>query len=798
MNRPVASFIILGCALLAFPCVIGSHYGAEAATVLLKNGLRLEGDVNRIAGLAENPLNPSSTPGEVEIKPIAIIDDGLRRTFVPWKQVVEVRPDPPSWTERIRIRQRVARKGPRVGAIGGILEVSPFDGHGRRKFVLMTKRGRLPIIQAITEITPVWTKVQGHVASRYVWDMRLATSSIPRDTLREILQRQSGANSPEGRLSIVRLLFESERYSDAEEELNSAIEKFPELAELDQLSQQLRQLKARTLIDEIRLRRRAGQHQLVSQMLTQFPSEGVAGETLQQVRELLQEYETTQEQVGTIVNQLPELAQGVTDEEHQQLLAALLSEIATELSANNLDHMADYLRLAEDTTLTPQQRLSLAISGWLLGSGSGTENLAVSLSLIEVRDLVRDYLVSQDEVVRESILQDLSSHEGNSPLYLSKLIASMKPPLHMPTPKADTIPGWFELSVKGLPGETDIKYVVQLPPEYDPHRRYPLIVTLNGSATTPQQQVEWWAGVYNKGLRQRRGQATRRGYVVVAPHWSQPHQHRYEYSAQEHAAVLFSLRDACRRFSVDTDRVFLSGHSMGGDAVWDIGVAHPDLWAGVIPIVAVADYGKKTDPKYIARYWENARFLPFYFVSGQMDGDKLSLNGRDLDRYMKKIGFDVVVAEYIGRGHEHFSDEIQRLFAWMELHERRFPIPDFSAVTMRPWDNYFWWAELGDLPKRSMVSPFQWPVSNSRPATIVARKLPSGRLSVKTGAAKLSLWLTPDLANFDQQIPISVNGTLRRYPLKPDAKTLLEDVRTRGDRLHPFWAKVDVETGRRN
>ena len=48
--------------------------------------------------------------------------------------------------------------------------------------------------------------------------------------------------------------------------------------------------------------------------------------------------------------------------------------------------------------------------------------------------------------------------------------------------------------------------------------------------------------------------------------------------------MLNSLRDACRRFSVDSDRVFISGHSMGGDAAWDLGTAHPDLWAGMIPI----------------------------------------------------------------------------------------------------------------------------------------------------------------------------------------------------------------------
>src|SRR5690606_8820683 len=98
-------------------------------------------------------------------------------------------------------------------------------------------------------------------------------------------------------------------------------------------------------------------------------------------------------------------------------------------------------------------------------------------------------------------------------------------------------------------GQADITYYVQLPPEYDPYKRYPAIVTLNGSATTPLNQVDWWAGAYNKDLDLRMGQAARRGYVVIAPVWTKKHQRQYEYSAQEHAAVLFSLRDACKRFS---------------------------------------------------------------------------------------------------------------------------------------------------------------------------------------------------------------------------------------------------------
>ncbi len=127
----------------------------------------------------------------------------------------------------------------------------------------------------------------------------------------------------------------------------------------------------------------------------------------------------------------------------------------------------------------------------------------------------------------------------------------------------------------------------------------------------------------------RFGQATRQGYIVIAPAWTKPHQNQYEYSAREHAAVLGALRDAVRRFSIDTDRVFLSGHSMGGDAAWDIGLAHPDLWAGVIPIVATAG-------KFVNLYWPNAEKLSFYFVSGELDGNKTVTNAPQWERYFSR------------------------------------------------------------------------------------------------------------------------------------------------------------------
>jgi len=55
------------------------------------------------------------------------------------------------------------------------------------------------------------------------------------------------------------------------------------------------------------------------------------------------------------------------------------------------------------------------------------------------------------------------------------------------------------------------------------------------------------------------------------------------------------------------------------------------------------------------------------------------------------------------------------------------------------------------------------------------------------------------MLDLDQRVTITVNGRRVNSPdrtLRPDLRTLLEDARRRGDRLHPFWAKVEVRTGR--
>jgi pimeloyl-ACP methyl ester carboxylesterase len=780
----------------------GFALGVETRVeVTLDDGRTLLGAVNEVSGVADDPNSASS-----RAKQIVVIHNGLSRTYVPQTRLVPpVRPLEID-ISGIRIPQRVDSDGPRI-LLGAVRGITPFDSFGRRTYSVQYNGDVVHIVQGITEITPYFTVVEAleqraDTGRDLQWEMRMATSSIPPDTLREIFATYLDFSKIDDRLSLVGLYTRAERFEDARRELDAIIQEHqghPDLLEnLAAELRALRQLSARQVLRELQLRRAAGQYDLVHRMLSNFPTDDVAGETLQQVSGMLAELDQDRATAAKWMASLDELVGQLNDAGAAQRAKPLVDEIRAELNAHEstlLPRLTAFGRLADDESLRPDHRVSIALSGWLLGSNNAMENLAVSLSLFQVRDLVREYLRETSALGREQILTQLRSLEGANPKQVSQLLALMTPPWDAPqSAQVRDRPGMFLLSPPASNGA--VKYHVQLPPEYDPHKRYPTVVTLCGVGTTPELQIDWWAGA--AGENGRLGQATRRGYIVLAVDWRTSDLPRYGYTAAEHFAVLASLRDATRRFSIDTDRIYLSGHDIGGEAAWDIGLAHPDLWAGVILISATGD-------KYITRYWRNAQYVPTYFVLGQLDGTAITDNAVHFDRYLTgsreglPTGFDTTVVEYIGRGHEHFSDDVQNIFDWMDKRRRDFFPKQWATATMRTGDDFFWWVELSALPGDFVVDPVDWPPKkrNFSPLSVEARISAAGdTIRIASGGAPVTIWLSPELVDFERRFTIQVEG---RRDVRgaaelapPDLAVMLEDVRTRADRQHPFWARLEV------
>ena len=144
----------------------------------------------------------------------------------------------------------------------------------------------------------------------------------------------------------------------------------------------------------------------------------------------------------------------------------------------------------------------------------------------------------------------------------------------------------------------------------------------------------------------------------------------YTFSEDEHATVLETLRDLRRHFAVDSDRVFLFGLGEGGVAAFDVGLSHPDLFAGVLPMSAAPE-------KFAERYYPNGQFLPFFIVDGDRSGDINKNLRRQFTQWSSK--YPMVWIQYKGRGVEWYGGEVPTMFDWMRGKRREFPLQELGV-----------------------------------------------------------------------------------------------------------------------
>ncbi len=311
--------------------------------------------------------------------------------------------------------------------------------------------------------------------------------------------------------------------------------------------------------------------------------------------------------------------------------------------------------------------------------------------------------------------------------------------------------------------------------------------------------------------------ATQNGFIVVAPLWGGSGADvSYTYSAREHAIVLDSLRDLRRRFQVDSDRVFLFGWEQGADAALDIGMSHPDQFAGVLPMCGTPRY-------YVAeknRYQTNAQYLPFYVV----EGDRNGANPKYLVGIFKQWvsgNYPALYMEYKGRGSEWFNGELPTMFDWMTRKKRHHPQKQMGRRnlsggageefrTMRETDNRFYWLSTDTIDPGNLNSVSGW-VRTIPPATMLASISVGNDLVVKGGQKEariftqfniqthglrqLSLWLAPSMVDLTKPIRVRINSRAvgNDRIVAPNPTVLMEDFFYNGDRQRLYFAKLDFK-----
>lgn len=760
MSRPLVSLLL----------VAGSLSLACAGEVRLKNGTVLQGRVRALQSLA---TVVTRTNGELASFPIIQVRTPLRHYFVPARDIAELNNDEElDRYETFDLSKRRLRSSSRIRVLGIPEEIGPFDEFGRRRLIFRIKDRTLRVYQSVTQLTPRYATL---VARNIGWQHGIAINALPPEKLDRWLRGVTKPDNIDDRLAIARFYLQANLYRQARRELNQVIEDFPdESSRADRLRVQLNELVGQKILDELKRRRTSAQHALFRSSIAKYPVDQLSNSLRRQVRELLAADRDALARLARAKQRLGNLLTTVSPDDLRQDLRPLVDEITTGLDIESLDRLVAFLQFADDTSLAATERIALAGSGWLIGSANATRDAAEALRLRKARDGLLDALRA-DDADRPQIVAELESLEGIGPRRIAQLI-SLLPPIRSTRAAKPGIP----LRIAPTTGDA-LGYWVILPPEYNPHHRYPALVALHSSGGTPAKALRWWNGTEEKPRVARQ-----RGYIMIAPELPgvQPVGAQADSPAQLqigpalHRAVWRALVDARKRFRIDSDRTFLVGHGQGATAAFEIGMSHPGWFAGVVPIVGSLN-------SYCTRYWRNAQKLPWYIVNGELDQPRTEGNASGLNR-MLRYRFPMIYCEYAGRGYEFFNEEAPAIVDWMERTRRNDDPREFETVTLRPSDNTFHWVDMHELTLPDTNG------TRKRPLRLKAKITVGNTIHVNAPTRHTTIWLSPATIDFERRVQFRINGRSRRNLfLTPKIGDMIADFHRRGDREKLYWVRLD-------
>ncbi len=777
---------------------------------MLKNGVVYRGTVDRD-------------------KPLLWVYDGLKRVVLRDSKVARIDSDAALRNlEQFRIEQPLVVHGGAMPKEVVHVTAGPWNDRGRRSFAYQNARGKVVRMeQAINELNPHQVKIRGVDG---FWVGPLSTTRIPREIVLGILGKVDRRDQNE-RVRVARYLIQAGWYAEAREELDRISMDFRDDADLRErlnaARSSLGQLAAVQIKGDIDRLRLARQPAGASSLLQSFPTQDVAADLEAEVRELRR---TQAAQVAAdkllaadLVALHSRLFPRPKVEEPVKSEADAVKKEATSgaekpkretskparVKVEWDDEMTEVLKALRDAPDAVRDRftawrtaqsepgkagealLALALSGYVVGTDAAVEELSTARALWTLRNQVRDYLRAAGQSERDLLLEKMESVslpvKDGTAIAVKKLDTVSRLARFMPPPLEDldatVVPGKAKtLRVRDDDNPTPTDYTVLLPPEYHPLRSYPTIVALH-DGDGPAGAVAWWAA-----------EAARRGYLVIAPEYLVPDQGKeYRYTESEQAAVELAIRDAKRRFAIDSDRVFVGGQLEGANMAWDFALAHPDLCAGAVVVSGLP-------AKYVNRYLtHNAEKLPLYVVLGDLAPAANEIIFGQILKPLILKAWDVTYVEYFKRGLEDLPEEAPAIFEWMER-KRREPYPkSFEFDSARASDVRSFGVVVREFRAGRSTAPeaVDGFGRNLHPASI---KLDSSGMSnllrLQTdGVKQLDVWISPRLIDFSRKMEVRVNGRSQKGLPKPDLHPLLEDLRIRGDRQQLYWMKVRVDLG---
>jgi len=169
--------------------------------------------------------------------------------------------------------------------------------------------------------------------------------------------------------------------------------------------------------------------------------------------------------------------------------------------------------------------------------------------------------------------------------------------------------------------------------------------------------------------------------------WNEPHgRGNSSFQGIGERDVLKAIELARQTFSVDDDRIYLTGESMGGWGTWSIGTRHPEIFAAIAPIFGGVDYHSQLSEEQLATLSPIDRFLqerlsslsmaesllnlPIWVWHGDVDPVVPVQYSQYLVKTLQRWGYSIRYTEVPGRGHEDLN-QMNEVIEWFLQHHRK-------------------------------------------------------------------------------------------------------------------------------
>jgi poly(3-hydroxybutyrate) depolymerase len=218
-------------------------------------------------------------------------------------------------------------------------------------------------------------------------------------------------------------------------------------------------------------------------------------------------------------------------------------------------------------------------------------------------------------------------------------------------------------------------YTLFVPSSYRPGTPTPLVVDLHGLNITPLMQI-LFDGTTDF--------AERFGFIVVAPMgysvsggWGgrvgepiatamvKPGTDvRYSASELSEIDAMTVVRMIREKYTVDENRIFLMGHSMGGGGTYYLGGKYNDTWAGLAPLSGAGGVG---DAEAAKRYLK----VPMLIMHGDKDSIVSVNTSRRAVATLQEVGAQHIYLEFPGMDHEFWirrgANHMEKVFLFFSM-----------------------------------------------------------------------------------------------------------------------------------